>query len=305
MNFSVQREVRSDLSVTAAYVGSLTHRLPFTLDRNYPVWNSTATTANLPQRRPYLPGTLGLINYLDSIINANYHGLQTTVDKRMSHGFTLRAYYTWSKSLEGAQTQNDTTTGGAEDFRNLSLERARTNNDRHHNLVFSAIWDINYFHGGQRIVRNVLNNWSVSAIGRFRSGTPYTVTTGQDTNVDGNNNDRADLVGDPHLDPNRSRSDVTGAWFNKAAFAYPKTGADGNSGRNLLDSPGTKSVDLGVFRQFRLTEAMKLEFRAELTNFLNLVSLSSPNSNLNSSGFGTIRTAGDMRKTQLGLRLSF
>jgi hypothetical protein len=297
--------VRSDLSITAAYVGSLTHRLPFMVDKNYPVWDPKATTANLPQRRPYLAGTLGVINYLDSVINANYHGLQTTLEKRMSHGFTVRAYYTWSKSLEGARTQNDTTGGGAEDYGNISLERARTDNDRRHNLTFSAIWDINYFKGAQPIVRNVLNNWSVSAIGRIRSGAPYTVTTGQDTNVDGTNNDRADLVGNPYLDPNRSRSDVTNAWLSKAAFAFPKAGADGNAGRNILDAPGSKSVDLGIFRQFRITEAMNLEFRAELTNAFNLVNLSSPNSNLNSSGFGTIRTASEMRKTQLGLRLSF
>ena len=170
----------------------------------------------------------------------------------------------------------------------------------------SAIWEINYFKGAQPVVRYILNNWSISAIARLRSGAPFTVTTGQDTNVDGNNNDRADLVGDPRLDPNRSRSDVSNAWFNTAAFAKPATGADGNSGRNILDGPGQKLLDLGLFRRFRLREGMNLEVRAELTNALNLVNLSQPNANLNSTtGLGSIRTAGDMRQSQLGLRLSF
>jgi hypothetical protein len=305
LNLSVQRQLRSDLSVTAAYVGSLAHRLPFTVDKNYAGYTPGATSSNLNSRRPYLPGTLGIIYYEDSIINSNYHGLQTTVEKRMSHGFTLRAYYTFSKSLEGAQTQNNQPTGGAEDFRNLALERGRTNNDRHHNFVLSAIWEINYFQGSQAVVRHILNHWSVSAIAMLRSGAPFTVTTGQDTNVDGNNNDRANLVGDPHLDPNRPRSEVTGAWFNKDAFLAPATGADGNSGRNILDNPGTKSVDLGLFRQFKLREGTQLEVRAEMTNAFNLVNLSGPTTNLNSGNFGKILSAGQTRQAQLGLRLSF
>jgi hypothetical protein len=305
LNFSVQRQLMTDLSVTTAYVGSLAHDLPYTVDRNYPVYTATATAANINSRRPYLPGVLGIINYEESVINANYHGLQTSVDKRFSHGFLVRGFYVFSKSLEGAQTQSNQPTGGAEDFRNLALERGRTNNDRRHTFVMSAIWEINYFNGGNPILKHVLNNWSLAAIGRIRSGTPFTVTTGQDTNVDGNNNDRANIIGDPFLDPNRPRADVTKAWFNTAAFAKPANGADGNSARNFLDNPGHKVFDLSLSREFKIYESMKLEFRAEMTNAFNLVTLNGPNSNMNSNLFGTINSANDMRKTQLGLRLSF
>jgi hypothetical protein len=37
LNFSVQRQVVSDVSLTAAYVGTLSHRLPFFQDLNYPI----------------------------------------------------------------------------------------------------------------------------------------------------------------------------------------------------------------------------------------------------------------------------
>src|SRR5262249_18038312 len=50
LNFSVQRQIRKDVSVTAAYVGSLAHRLPFTVDRNYAFYNSTATGENINSR---------------------------------------------------------------------------------------------------------------------------------------------------------------------------------------------------------------------------------------------------------------
>ncbi len=301
-SFSVERQLRNDLSATAAYVGSLSRHLPFTVDDNYPIWSPGATTVNLPSRRPYLPGTLGLINYEDGIVNAEYHGLQTTARKTLSHGLTLQAYYTFSKSLEGAQTQNNTPTGGAEDFRNLELERARTNNDRAHNFTVSAIWTTDSVRGA-RPVRAILNHWTLSVIAMAKSGAPFTCMSGQDNNVDGNATDRCNLVGDPFLSPNRSRSATTAAWFNTAAFKAPVAGADGNSARNLMDGPGMKRVDLAIIRRFQIREGIRLEARAEITNAFNLVNLNPPNSTLNSPAFGTITSAGPMRQTQVGLRL--
>jgi len=113
------------------------------------------------------------------------------------------------------------------------------------------------------------------------------------------------VVGNPVLDPNRSRTDVVNAWFNTAAFKPPVAGADGNSSRNLIDGPGQKLVDAALFRQFHVRESMKLEFRAELTNALNLVNLSNPTMNYNSANFGVINTARAMREAQLGLRLAW
>ncbi len=303
-NFTIQRQLANDITVSTGYVGSLTHHLPFSTDRNYAGWTPGATTSNLPSRRPYLPGTLGIIFYEDGIINAAYHGLQSTVEKRMSRGFTLRGFYTFSKSLDGAQSQNNQPTGGAEDYRNLALERGRTNNDRRHLVNISAIWEVNYFKGSP-IFEHLLNGWSVSGIGTMRSGAPLNLTTGQDTNVDGNNNDRVDVAGDPVLDPNRSRSNVTSAWFNTAALALPLAGADGNAARNLIDGPGQKWVDLGLFRRFKIREQLRLEFRVEMSNALNLVSLKDPTLTKNSANFGRITSARDMRQTQLGMRLSW
>lgn len=304
MNFSVQRQLRRDLSVEGAYVGSLSHKLPFTRDVNYPVYGPGATASNVDQRRPILPGTLAVIGQLDSIMNGSYHGLQITADKRMSRNFQFKGYYTFSKSIEGARMQNDTTSGGAQNMNNLAAERSRTDNDRRHNMVASAIWQVDYFRS-RRVAHLLLDDWMVSGIVTLRSGAPFTVTAGTDRNLDGNNNDRANLVGSPRLSPNRSRAAATAAWFDKAAFAIPATGQDGNTGRNILDEPGRKVVDLAIFRDFGLREGMKLQFRAEMTNAFNLVNLSAPATSLNSSAVGTIRTARDMRQVQLGARMTF
>jgi hypothetical protein len=118
-------------------------------------------------------------------------------------------------------------------------------------------------------------------------------------------NDRANTVGDPYLDPHRSRQQVLAQWFNTAAFVANPIGTDGTSARNLLDAPGSRNVDLGIFRDFSVHERFRVQFRAEFTNFLNLVNLNTPNATLTSATFGQITSAGAMRQLQLGLRFAF
>jgi hypothetical protein len=168
---------------------------------------------------------------------------------------------------------------------------------------------LKYFNHAPGIVRAVTGGWSLSAISSFRSGTPLTITSGSDRNFDGTNNDRADLIGNPYLDPNRPRSQVVAQWFNVAAFSSVTQRAnsfDSTSGRNILDGPGTKNVDIGIFRAFRIRESKSLQFRAESTNAFNLVNLSNPGTSTGTtSTLGKITTAGPMRQVQLGLKLVF
>src|SRR5262249_17996935 len=116
--------------------------------------------------------------------------------------------------------------------------KGRTNSDRRHNFVMSTIWDLKYYNGSASVLRHVLNGWGVSTIIKARSGALFTVTSGRDNNLDGNNNDRADLIGNPQLSPNRSRAEVTAAWFNTAMFQQNAAGQPGTAGRNILDKPG-------------------------------------------------------------------
>jgi outer membrane receptor protein involved in Fe transport len=305
MNFSVQRQIRQDITFQAAYVSTLTHRIPIAVDLNYPVLTPTATTGNVDQRRPYLPGVLSLITMAKSILNSSYHGLQITGTKRFSHNFSVKGFYTFSKGIDVVNTQNSTTQT-ATDWSNIALDRGRANNDRTQSAVVSGIWDIKYFDHTHPIVKAVIGGWSLTAIDTMRSGLPLTITSGVDTNLDGNSGDRANLIGDPYLDPHRSRNDVVAAWFNTKAFGTVQNGKDGTAGRNIIDGPGLKNVDLGIRREFHPRERMILMFRGEMSNAFNLVNLSNPGTSLNSSStFGKITTAGNMRQVQLGLRLTF
>jgi hypothetical protein len=160
------------------------------------------------------------------------------------------------------------------------------------------------------VARHVFNGWSISPIIKMRSGLPFTVTNGNvDANLDGNTNDRAQLIGDPHINnPSAAR------WFNTAAFAQNPvvTGVatNGSSPRNFLYGPGYWTVDLGLSRDFNLTERVSLRFRAEATNAFNHVNLGQPGAAVPANGstsasFGVITSASAMRKIQFGARLTF
>jgi outer membrane receptor protein involved in Fe transport len=300
-NLAVQRQIASGLSATVAYVGARGHDLPFGSNLNYPL----PGTGGIETRRPYLPGQLGTITVIESILSNQYDGLQITVDKRMGRAFQASGSYVLSESLEDAQLQSDQR-GGAQNFRDLAAERGRTDNNRTHVAKISAIWQPRLA-SGHALLRTVANGWTISAIARLASGSPLTITSGRDNNNDGNTNDRADAVPgvDPVLDPNRSRGEVIEQWFNTAAFVENQPLTDGNTRRNILDGPGYKIVDLGMYRNFGLGRGRDVQFRVEATNAFNMVNLSNPTTNVRSSTYGKIRTARQMRQIQLGVRFSF
>jgi hypothetical protein len=117
--FTIQREVSHGCTVGVGYQGALGRHLPFTSDANYPVYGPGATSMNVDSRRPYLPGQLSAVNLLQSNLNSSYHALHANVSKKLAHGFLVSGSYVFGKSLDGAETQNETPAGGVQDARNL------------------------------------------------------------------------------------------------------------------------------------------------------------------------------------------
>jgi hypothetical protein len=304
-NVGVQQQIGSRFGVGASYVGSFNRNLPLARDVNYPVPTSTATTAgaNVLSRRP--DPTVGAVLLLESHQYSNYNGLQITGMMRTWRHVSFNGFYTFSKTMTSAQLQNNTTNGGAQNFSNLAEEYGRADSDQHHVFSMNVNWEIDYYSGSNAFVKALANGWRISPIIKLRSGLPFTVTNGSvDANLDGSTNDRAQLVGDPSID------DPTPAmWFNTAAFARNAavTGqpVDGSSPRNVLDGPGYRVVDLAVSRDVLLRGSAKLTFRVEATNAFNVVNYGQPGNSVGASTFGVIRTAGAMRKIQLGVRLTF
>ncbi len=301
LNFSVQRQITQNMSINVAYVGSLSHDLSFAVDLNYPSFTG-ATASNVQSRRPN--AAFGAVLSMQAGQTASYHALQISATRRMSRRILFNAFYTHSKTLDSVQLQNNTTQGGVEDGSNLRLDRGRADTDMRHQMVVSIIWQPDYYTGGNSLLRQITNGWSISPILKVHSGLPFTISNGADANLDGNNNDRAQLVGNPSIS-----NPGSAAWFNTAAFARnaPVSGApvDGNSPRNFLDAPGYKDVDLAIFRTFKVRESLNLQFRAEAMNALNMANLNTPNATAGTANFGTITSAQPTRQIQLGLRLAF
>jgi outer membrane receptor for ferrienterochelin and colicin len=311
MQLSVQHQFGNDFVVGAAYVSTFARDLPFARDVNYPVLTPTATTAgaNILSRRPN--PQFGAVLLLQSDQKASYNGMQITASKRMSQKVSFNAFYTYSKTNSTVQLYNSTNQGLAQNYSNLQEDFGAGDTDQRHVFSMSLIYKPDYFSkDSNAVLRHVFNGWSISSIIKARSGLPFTVTNGNvDANLDGNTNDRAQLVGDPHL------SNPTAAmWFNTAAFARNNavTGVatDGNSPRNFLYGPSYRAVDLAISRDFSFTETVKLRFRAEATNVFNMVNLGLPNAAVPANGtpsttFGVISSASPMRKFQFGARLTF
>jgi hypothetical protein len=153
----------------------------------------------------------------------------------------------------------------------------------------------------------------------LRSGTPFSITRTDDIAGvgEGSNGQPVDLVGDPNANANRKLSGgvVNGVAtdqnfiFNPAAFASPKAGTFGNAQRNLLRNPGDMQWDIALFKNFSLKGTAKVQFRAEMFNFLNHPNLNGPGTNERNptnANFGrSIGKSDSRRDTQLALRFLF
>ncbi|HEY8559244.1 MAG TPA: carboxypeptidase regulatory-like domain-containing protein [Pyrinomonadaceae bacterium] len=307
-NVSIQRQLLKGLTVGAAYVGTLSGNLPFGRDVNYPVLTPTATTGNVLSRRPN--PLFGAVTVLDSDQEASYHAMQLTGAYRLGSRITFNGFYTLSKTLSTVQLHNNTTQGLAQNYSKLYLEKGRADTDQRHVFAMSMNFRPDFYKGDNKILKGIVNGWSVSPIVRIRSGRPFTVTNGNvDANLDGTTNDRAQVIGDPHLDnPTADR------WFNIDAFrrnlAVTGVATEGNSPRNFLTGPGYRAVDLALSRDLRFGERFKVQLRGEGTNIFNNVNYDLPNAsapaNIASPGnFGRITSAGPMRRLQFGIRLTF
>ena len=270
--------------------------------------NATASNngANILARRPN--PVFGAVTLIDSDQYSDYNGLQLTFQMRQWKNISVNGFYTYSKTMSSAQVMNNTTQGGAQNFSRLEDEYGRADTDQRHVFSLNLNWDLDYYRGDNRFLAAVLNGWAVSPVVKMRSGLPFTITNGNvDANLDGQTNDRARTIGDPHLD-----NPTAAMWFNTAAFVQNKVvvgqPVNGNTPRNSLEGPGFRVVDLALSRTFPMPKG-KLTFRAEATNAFNIVNLGQPGASVpsgaTSTTFGVIRSARAMRQVQLGVRWTF
>jgi hypothetical protein len=158
----------------------------------------------------------------------------------------------------------------------------------------------------------MIEGWQLNAIATYSDGIPFSVLSGSNSlGVGDGIVPRAQSVGAGGNGSLPSGQRTLKQWFNTAAFANPGAQQWGDSGRNILEGPGTKDIDFSVFKTVRLHEASNLQLRAEFFNLFNTPQFNNPNGTVG-PGFGTISSAGSpntlqriSREIQLAAKVSF
>jgi hypothetical protein len=303
-NFTVEHEIVRNLVARASYIGNLGRRLSYTDDLNYARYAPGATAGNIQQRRPYQDFGSILVTYSES--TSSYHGLQLSVERRVTNNLSFEVNYTFSKSID--ETSADTTPQNASQVipMNRTANRGLSDFDNRHRLVASHVWALPELSQRSALLRSVLGGWQFSGITTMRSGFPFSVSSGTDRAFSGRGSTFADLAGNPFLDSGRPRAEKIARYFNTSAFTLSALGTFGTAPRNLMDGPGAINFDFGLMKVFPVTEKVRLQFRAELFNAFNTPSFGSPFANVNTPArFGRIESAGDPRIVQFALKLAF
>jgi hypothetical protein len=281
-NFGVQRELGASTAVEIDYVGNKGSFLNGSNAFN----NPPAGAGPIQSRRPF--PRFGGMGYQAQDVSTTYHAMQSKLEKRYSAGLWYLVSYTFSKST---LRQNTPVTGG-----DTAWEKALSGYDIPHNLAVSAGYELP-FGKGKRLV----SGWQLQGILVVRSGRPFTPTVSRDVANTGYGGQRPNRIGSGAL-ANRTLQQ----WFDKSAFLAPALYAFGNSGGNILREDRFKSLDFSVFKQFRVSEQGRMQFRAEIFNLTNTPSFSAPDTNIDTAPGGRVTsTLSAPRQIQFALKYNF
>ncbi len=199
-NFGIQHSFGNNLSLEVGYVGNLGKRLIGINDINQPAvgagycLNATLTAAQLAnacasvptgglglgignasllaanEGRPYYSQFpwIGFVNEVTNDVHSNYNSLQATLTKRLSHGLSFIAGYTYAHGLDTGSLNRftlipqDGVTGAAGQY-------ASSDFDVRNRFTFTTTYNIPGIKGyGQ-----LLEGWQVNAIVNLQSAQPW------------------------------------------------------------------------------------------------------------------------------------
>ncbi len=239
------------------------------------------------------------LGFLDSQFNgySNYNAGNIKLERR-SGSMALLAVYTWAKSLDdksaaaGVGSNGGGFSGHMSDL-NPRLDYGRSDFDVNHRLVTSMIYELP-FGRGKRFGGNMskpldvaLGGWQVTTIATFQRGFPFSINCNANIAVMYTFDNRCNEIASPY--PSGFHKDIN-HWFNNAvssgptpaytgscvapnlngaAFCNPLIGQFGNSDRNIFRGPGINNFDIGVGKDFKFTERVAFQFRAEAFNAFN------------------------------------
>jgi hypothetical protein len=218
---------------------------------------------------------------------ANYNSIQTSLQKQ-SGPLLLFVNYSFGKVLgiRDNYSGNGASAGVTVDPFNINNNYGVLAYDHTHIFNASYIYTLpspihhNYVAGG------VINGWTISGTTRVQSGAPLQPNTNGNLNASFGNavingssvgvstttwlgSNAANLLLVPLVTCDPRSGLKSGQYFNPSCFTPPPPGQNGTLIWPYIHGPAFFRSDLSIFKNFRITERQKVEFRFSAFNFLN------------------------------------
>ncbi len=332
-NFDIQHQLPGNMLLDVAYVGT----------RGLRLWDNESSNLDQPQQpldsnfgpapnygRPYysVQPNLSLIYPIDlPHFDSFYNGLEVKFEKRFSNGLTFRTAYTWSKDLG---TGEGSPGGAVQNSYDVAAGRGFVEPDFRHRFVASWVYQLpfgrtkTFGRNWNRATDMILGGWDLSGIAVARSGEAETAILSFDDTNTGSFAPWPNRVGNPtDFSYGQSIQAAMGCpvghqsltcFYNPAAFALPPLAPGqtfarefGNGGNGNLRGPSQVNFDIGLMKEFLLTERQKLTLRAEAFNIGNHPQFEIPNNNPDISGGQSITATlpNNQREIQFALKYNF
>jgi hypothetical protein len=209
---------------------------------------------------------------------ANYNSLTASISRTFANGLSFQGAYTWAHGISEADAfnSNNFITGQQQASMYPALPRLDASESAfslRNRFTYNLVYDLpfgkerKYMSGAHGVVGALVGGWTVSSLGTFQDGFPFSPLVGFDISNIGDNidfPDRPNLVKGITTNVNNPNQ-----YFSLASFGLPQAGYLGTSPRTPLRGPGFWDVDLGILRSFKLNERFNLKFRADMFNLLN------------------------------------
>jgi len=258
---------------------------------------------NYPQFNTFMYGS--------SSAESWYDALQAGVRKSTRYS-NLRAYYTWSKSLDTMSAEGSSYVSPS-DSRFPEMDKAPSDFNRTHVFTLAGNYALPFGRerstdpSSYKLLRAFFGGWNVGTLVVWESGQHFSVNSGRE-NLYAGVESLANLEGSRDVG---ALTQINGViyWFNPdqaKLFTYPDAGEIPNSGRNSFSGPSYFNLDVMLQKKFWLGEKKSIQFRIEAYNIFNNTRFAIPGTNLDSDDFGIITsTVGNPRRMQLALRFQF
>jgi hypothetical protein len=314
---SLDREIGRRNAFRFTYSGRRDRELTLAPDLNQ-LQPNTVGYVNLPRTARPFPNW-ARVNTRDGGGEADYHDLTFQLRGEAIEGLNYSATYKWSHATSNIETTLnkpnfvDETNDRTDNRFDPDYTRGPVTAIPDHRVTAILLWEVPFLKGNK-----VFGGWTLSSIMTAQSGFHLTASYGSHcgSGVNCYQRELADAVSGQ--DPN-SGPKTTAQWFNTGAFTdrafFDAAGRPifigrwGNAEKGNILGPGLYTIDLGLFKEFKLSGDVGLKVQVQAQNVTNHPNLGLPETNLTSPNYGRITTLQPgilgSRIVVLGARLAF